>query len=153
MTAPHWAKAEDNYPMLRTELEEPTESRCACCGKTTVRLTRFVYKDDDAFAVYYASFTPDHDERWVSGLIGLGVWGDDEAGPEARTAFPFQIFVKDDCFNVRMVDASESPWRDVTFLGRILDRNEALAHEWIEEVFHITDHMLEEDPEIVGYFA
>lgn len=139
--------------MLRIEFEEPTELLCECCGKTTVRLTRFVYKDNDAFAVYYASFTPDHEEMWVSALIGLGEWGDDDVGPEARTAFPFQIFIKNDCYNVRMVDSAESPWSDVTFLGRILDRDEALGHEWIKEVFHITDHIVEEDPEIVRYFA
>ncbi|AMP04188.1 hypothetical protein CPter91_1815 [Collimonas pratensis] len=41
----------------------------------------------------------------------------------------------------------------MTFLGRILDRTEALAHEWINDVFHITDHMIEDDKEIVEYFS
>jgi hypothetical protein len=44
-------------------------------------------------------------------------------------------------------------WKDVTFLGRILDRGEALKHEWISDVFHITDHMVADDKEIVGYFS
>jgi hypothetical protein len=38
--------------MIRIEFENPIESQCECCGKTTVRLTRFVYRDDDAYAVY-----------------------------------------------------------------------------------------------------
>ena len=138
--------------MIRIEFETPTESRCECCGKTTIRLTRFVYKDNDAFAVYYASFTPDHDEKRLSGIIGLGEWGDDDVGPEARVAFPFQITLQDDNYNVRMIDARESPWCDVTFLGRILDRDEALAHEWIKDAFHITDHMVADDNEIIRYF-
>ena len=54
---------------------------------------------------------------------------------------------------VGLVDAEESPWKDVTFLGRILDRGEALKHEWISDVFHITDHMVADDKEIVGYFS
>jgi hypothetical protein len=138
--------------MLRIELEEPTYSTCSFCQQVTTRLTRFVYKNEDAYAIYYAQFTEGHDKKRLSGIIGLGEWGDDEIGPEARIAFPFQIWVKDDNFEVGLVDASDSPWCDVTFLGRVLDRHEALTHPWIKEVFHITDHMLTDDQAIVDYF-
>ena len=139
--------------MLRIEFEPPRKSECDCCGNTTVSLTRFVYKDNDAYAVYYAAFTAGHTEKVVSGLIGLGEWADDEVGPEARLAFPFEIRATDEQFQVGMVDASSSPWSDVEFLGRLLDRDEALQHEWISEVFHITDHMVSDDPEVAGYFG
>jgi hypothetical protein len=139
--------------MLRFEFEEPRRSTCQCCGEATTSLTRFVYKDDGAFAVYYAQFTDGHPERRLIGIIGLGEWGDDEAGPEARLAFPFQIWMDDDNFQVGLVDAADSSWSHVTFLGRILDRSEALIHPWIKEVFHITDHMVMDDKEIVSYFG
>lgn len=138
--------------MLRIEFEEPEKSVCDCCGNTTVRLTRFVYKDDDAFAVYYAAYTPEHSEKVVSGVVGIGEWGDDEIGPEARLAFPFEIRATDEQYQVGMVDAVDSPWSHITVLGKILDRDQALKHEWINEVFHITDHMVMEDKEIVDYF-
>ncbi len=118
-----------------------------------VRLTRFVYKDNDAFAVYYAAFTPEHPEKIVSAMIGLGEWGDAEVSPEARVAFPFEIRATEDRFQVGMVDAEVSPWSQVTFLGSILNRDEALQHEWISEVFRITDCMVTEDEEIVRYFS
>jgi len=137
--------------MIRLEFEHPTESTCKCCGNTTVRLTRFVYNDGNAHAVYYAQYTVAHEEKRLSGIIGLGPWGDD-AKEEDRVAFPFQIWTDKDNFKVGLVDASESPWSHVTFLGRILNREEALKHEWIKEVFHITDHMVTDDPEITGYF-
>ena len=139
--------------MLRIEFEPPTQSQCSCCENVTTRLTRFVYKDDDAFVVYYAQFAHGHPEKRLSGIIGLGEWGDDSVGPEARLAFPFRIWLRDDNFQVGLVDAAESPWSHVKFLGRILDRGEALAHPWIEEVFHITDHMVADDPDIVRYFG
>jgi len=60
--------------MLRFEFEEPRRSSCQCCGKETTSLTRFVYKDDDAFGVYYAQFTDGHAEKRLSGIIGLGEW-------------------------------------------------------------------------------
>lgn len=138
--------------MLRIEYEDPVKSVCECCGNTTFRLTRFVYQDDDAFAVYYAQFTHGHDNKRLSGIIGLGEWGNDEIGPEGRLAFPFQIWQKDDNWVVGMVDACDSPWSDVTFLGRIQNRDEALAHRWITDVFHITDHMVDDDKEIVNFF-
>ena len=138
--------------MIRIEFEAPTSSECTCCGKTTVRLTRFVYRNKDAYAVYYAEYTPDHDGKRLSGLIGLGEWG--EGGePENRLAFPFQIWTDENNFKIGLVDAEDSPWNHVSFLGRILDRNEALKHEWIKDVFHITDHMVTDDPEITKYFG
>ena len=138
--------------MLRIEFEGPQHSICECCGNATTRLTRFVYKNNDAHAVYYAIFTSHHSERVLRGLISLGEWGSDEVGPEARLAFPFEIRATEDKFQVGMVDAHASPWSHVTFLGRILNRDEALKHKWIFEVFHITDHMVTEDQEIVRYF-
>lgn len=139
--------------MLRFEFDEPSRSTCQCCGQATTRLTRFVYKNDDAFAVYYAQFTEGHPEKRLSGIIGLGEWGDEEAGSEARLAFPFQIWMDGDNFQVGLVNAADSSWSHVTFLGQILDRSEALTHPWIKEIFHITDHMVMEDKEIVSYFG
>ncbi len=138
--------------MIRIECEEPTSSLCDCCGNVTVRLTRFVYNDGDARAVYYASFTPGHEEKRLSGLIGIGEWGED-ARPEDRVAFPFQIWTNRDNFQVGLTNAADSPWSDVKFLGRVLDRDEALLHPWIKEVFHVTDHMVSDDVAITDYFA
>ena len=137
--------------MIEIEFEEPTESRCECCGNTTVRLTRFVYRDGDAHAVYYAQFTKQHEDRRVSGLISLGPWGEGASASE-RVAFPFQIWTEKDNFQVGLVNAENSPWSQVTIMGRILSRDEALEHEWIAEVFHITDHMVVDDRQITDYF-
>jgi hypothetical protein len=139
--------------MLRIEFEDPIQELCECCEATTTRLTRFVYSDNDAFAVYYAQFTEGHSEKQLSGIIGLGEWGDDSVGPEGRVAFPFRIWLKEDDFQVGLIDAVDSPWRDVVFLGRVLNREEALAHPWIKDVFHITDHMVRDDETVVRYFS
>ena len=139
--------------MIEIEFENPVEEICECCGNTTIRLTRFVYQNDCAFAVYYAQFTKAHSERRLSGLVGLGEWGDDEVGPESRIAFPFQIWIDGENFQVGLVNAEDSPWSHVTFMGKILNREEALHHEWLKDVFHITDHMVTDDEVIVNYFT
>jgi hypothetical protein len=117
-----------------------------------VRLTRFVYRDGDAHAVYYACFTPGHRERRLSGLVGLGEW-DEESTTAERAAFPFEIWMDRDNFQVGLTNAADTPYGQVALFGRILDRAEALKHPWLQNVFHITDHMVSDDKVIVEYFA
>ena len=123
---------------------------CPCCGGRTTRLTRFVYSDVDAHAVYYAAFSDNNPDRTVSVAVSLGEWGEG-AMPENRLAFALRIRSADVEFQIMVVDASESSWNDVAFLGRMLDREEALTHPWIKEVFHISDHIVAEDQEVRKY--
>ncbi len=138
--------------MLEIELEEPTIDKCTCCGKDVVRLTRFVSQDGDAFAVYFAKFTRDHDDKVLYGIISLGEWGGDSK-PENRIAFPFKIWTNQENYQVGLTDKEESPWSDEEYLGKILDRKDALIHPWVKDVFHITDHMVLDDKIIVEYFS
>ena len=136
--------------MIEIEFEEPSVSTCDCCGKSTVRLTRFVLKDGNAYAVYYLQYTPGHDPDYMSGLIGLGDWGE-SASPADRLAFPFRLWASKDSYSVGLIEAAESPWVESTFLGRLLNRDEALSHPWCKEVFHITDHAFVEDAPLRAY--
>lgn len=136
--------------MIEIEFNKPDSIICECCGNESISLTRFVYKDGNAHAVYYAKFTLGHEEKVVNGMIGLGEWGDGSQ-PENRIAFPFSIWVNEEDYQVGLMYREESPWSDVKFLGRVLDRKESLEHEWIKEVFHITDHIVAEDNEVIKY--
>lgn len=137
--------------MIDIEFEDPQVAYCECCGKEIVRLTRFVYQDGDAFAVYYLLFTRGHTPKVADGIISLGEWGEG-SGPDQRLAFPFRIWTNDLNYQVGLVDAEASPWCDVTFLGRIVNRDEALQHEWVQDVFHITDHIVADDTIVVDFF-
>ena len=130
--------------MIEIEFEEPKKVRCECCGNTSTRLTRFVYQDGDAFSIYYVQFTEGHPEKAAYVIIGLGEWNED-VGPEKRTAFPVKIWENGDTWAVTVTDQEESPWADVKLLGEVLNREEALQHPWIKDVYHITDHIMAED--------
>ena len=130
--------------MLTFELKEPTRSRCDCCGGVTVSLTRFVYEHGDAHAIYYARFGEQHKPRIVEAVVSIGEWGEG-AGPWDRVAFPLQLRAMNTEYQVTVVDAAESPWHGVALLGRMLDREEALRHDRLPEVFHVTDHMVVDD--------
>lgn len=136
--------------MLTFEFAEPDRSRCGCCGGVTISLTRFVYEDGDAYAVYYARFGEQHEPRVVEAVVSIGEWGEG-AGPWDRRAFPLRLRAAETEYQVTVVDAAESPWQGVDLLGRMLDREEALADERLPEVFHVTDHMVADDHEIRKY--
>lgn len=138
--------------MIEIEFEEPKTEQCECCGNTTTRLTRFVYQDGDAFAVYYVLFTSGHGEKVAYALIGLGEWGED-GGSEMRTAFAVNIWEDHENWAVTVTDKSDSPWSHVAFLGKILDRDQALTHPCIKDVFHIADHIVAEDKNVIEFFA
>ena len=137
--------------MIAIELTEPQKSTCECCGGITTRLTRFVNQDGDAFAIYYAIFSDTHSENTIVGVISIGGWAGDEI-PLERVAFPFQLWEGEENYNVRLTEADESPWNGTELLGKMLDREEALSHPWIEDVFHITDHITEDDTEVINFF-
>ncbi len=137
--------------MIEIEFEEPKREVCTCCGGVTTRLTRFVYKDGDAFAVYYGIFSDNHAAREVTVAVSLGEWGEGSS-PEQRVAFPMIIRSTESEYEVSVTDANESPWKDVEIIGRMLNRNEALAHQWRDDAFHISDHIVTEDRPIIEYF-
>jgi hypothetical protein len=134
------------------EFEEPEYSVCECCGQTSTHLTRFVSRDGDAFAAYLADFSTGHDH--VSVLASFGGWGGEEGefGPADRTAFAFQIWTKGDGYHVGFVDASKSGYT-TDFFGRILDREEALKHPLRQEVFDLSDHIVECDQPIIEFLG
>lgn len=138
--------------MIEIEFGESSKYKCDCCGYDSISLTRFVYSDGDAHAVYYIRFTENHKEKMAYGVISLGEWGTDEI-PENRYAFPFEIRMDEVNYQIGLVNKENSPWADAELLGKFLNREEALEHDWIKEVFHITDHILSEDKVVIDYFA
>jgi hypothetical protein len=130
--------------MLSFEFEPPKETEpCSCCGGRTTTLTRFIYKDGDAYAVYYVRYSDNHPERTVLATVSLGEWGEN-ATPEQRVAFALRFRSASEQYEVEVLDAARSPWRDAKIIGRTLDRAEALNHPLLPEVFHITDPMVVE---------
>jgi hypothetical protein len=80
----------------------------------------------------------------VEAVVSIGEWGEG-TGPRDRVAFPLRLRAAETEYQVTVVNAAESPWHGVDLLGRMLDREEALVHGRLAEVFHVTDHMVVDD--------
>jgi hypothetical protein len=86
----------------------------------------------------------------VQAVVSIGGWGEG-TGPRDRIAFALRLWSEEGQYQVAVLDAAESPWGGVEFLGRMLDRPEALEHERLHEVFHISDHMVRDDTTLRNY--
>lgn len=127
--------------MLEIEFFPPAFSFCECCGTTTTRLTRYVHEGADTVAVYLAVFSDGH--PFIDMLFGLGVWGE-YGSPAKRIAFPARVQLVDDIPTIMLAELAMSPW-NTDFLGRMLDRAEALEHPLKQDVFDLFDFVVSND--------
>ena len=136
---------------MKIEFEAPHTSICDCCGAETTKVTRFISLDGEAKGVYFGAFSDQHTDSHVSVLLSLGDWWEGTS-PLGRFAFGLRIWLEGPNFQVTVVDAQTVGWPDALQMGRRLTRVSALKHPLIREVFHVSDHIVAEDPEIRAYF-
>lgn len=137
--------------MFTIEITEPRFSACDCCGGQITIVTRFVLKDEKPVALYHATFSAGHPESGVMAAIGFDENWDAIESP-TRVAFACHLVQTEDEQGVKVTDWAESPWNNSKVIGRQLDRDEALSHPLIDELFHLTDHIFAEDPSIKMFF-
>ena len=138
--------------MFEIETTEPRLTVCACCNKPLTNITGFVAREGEPWAIYKGCFGESHPEKGVH--LGIGV--DDVGGaPEwkGRVAFSFWVRIESDEYRTTVIDKVESPWGNSSVLGPMLDREEALDHPLLNEVFHLIDHIVIEDKAIKELFA
>jgi hypothetical protein len=77
--------------MYAIELNERiTTFDCPDCGKKSMTVWGFVFKDESAHAVYYAGLMTGHEQPSVRLTVSIGDWGvehGDEQGVRAKLAF------------------------------------------------------------------
>jgi hypothetical protein len=120
---------------------------CPCCGGETWTANGFLYLDGDANAVYLATWALRHPESGIDMAIGLGDWGED-AGPEDRYCVGLYVRDQGDDIQFTILDPENSGWSNSEVLGRMMTRQESLAHPEIGHVFHLADHIVRDDPRI-----
>jgi hypothetical protein len=132
------------------EYEEPKIETCSCCGAKIFRLTRFICKHGDAFAICYALFTEKHLPIEVNFAVSIGEWGDD-ADPASRHCFTVRYHCSSEARGFMVQDASDNKWAHASILGRFLNRDEALADKEVENLWAILDTIYLEDPVLGPY--
>ena len=137
---------------LAIEYDEPLNVECECCGAQETRLTRFVKRDGAAYAVYLVRYTEGHGVRQAYAMISLGTWWVDGVPPD-RVAFAFCISDTNDEYQLQVIDANQLAWHKSEILGRKLNRDEALGHSWLPEVYQLFDYMVHHDAPLHAFLG
>lgn len=132
------------------EFSEPTTSLCECCGGLTVRLTRFVYRSGDAFAIYYAAYSNNDAHEEIAMLVSLGEWGEGSVASE-RAAFYCRVRPTAESYEVMLGDAAESAWGTADIVGDKLAREQARQHPWKATAFEVLDEAFLQDRSLRGF--
>jgi hypothetical protein len=132
--------------------ENYNSSVCHCCGQKSNVGHGFIYKNDDAYAVYYAGWSLNHADKKVSFAIAIGEW-DDNSTNSNRTCFGIEVFEEKNRFLFTIVEPIKSPWSNTGLLGRMLPRCDALAHPCLNEVFHLVEYVIHNHTAIQEYLS
>lgn len=120
------------------------EFTCADCGEPIQRVTGFIARDQDAFAVYFAScYHHNGHEAWID-VICSPTWA---GSVNDRETFGCRV---------GPVDGRSEPgaslvtggaaFSDSETFGRKLTRDEALTHPRLPDFWEVVDHILTRDP-------
>jgi hypothetical protein len=122
--------------------------KCNCCGTVIESTHGFIYRDDEPFAVYQASWCEGHFEDQVNARIEIGGdWGNPATRPN-HAFFGVLIFRTPEETGFSMLQPEESQWCEPEIAAEFLSRSAALAHPLKSEIFHIAEHIARDDHRI-----
>jgi hypothetical protein len=129
--------------------EPESHSVCDCCGANVTVVCRDIHRAGQLYATYFAKFSDGPNHTRIGVIAGLGDWSETEAA--GRRAFAFQIWREEDRA-ITGLDDGEA-WRSVDFLGACLTRQEALEHQWLPDLFALSDFIVDNDPAISAFLG
>jgi hypothetical protein len=86
----------------------------------------------------------------VSFAVAIGEW-DDNATSESRVCFGVEAKESDSEVLFRVLEPEESPWPNTELLGKMIDRESALNHSNIDDIFLILEEILRGHPSLNKY--
>lgn len=139
--------------MLSLELgDEISNILCSCCGMPFKSVCGFIKKDNDAYAVYFATLQTAHEEICAGLTVSIGKWWDDEALTE-RHWISITVRPSETHFNMRIGEPSDSSHVDFKPLGIPLGRDQALESPLKDQFFEVAEFLVANDPAVNSYLA
>jgi hypothetical protein len=132
---------------------EAITGQCTCCGGNTHVYRGFVYRDQNAFAIYLIAYTDGHPEVGSSMTLSIRGWGDgaDRAEKESVSLRWHKTPTGPGC---SVVEPEEAFFReDRDFLGPMLTREEAMLSGRAAEAFQIADAIWSADARLAKSLA
>jgi hypothetical protein len=130
--------------------DEVANKTCHCCGEEYKSVVGFIVRDDDAYAVYFATLQTGHPGITVGLTVSIGKWWDESALDERHWIY-LTVKPSPENFNMRIEEPSGSAHSGFKPLGIALTREEALASSMREDFFAVAGYILSEDPAVNSY--
>ncbi len=132
--------------------EDYKQAVCSCCGRSSKTGHGFIYKNGNAYAVYYVGWSDAHLDRKVSLAIAIGAW-DDSSTPADRTCFGIDAYEGENEFLFKVIEPNNSPWAETDLLGKMTSREKALNHHLLQDAFVIAEAVIREHKAIRQYLS
>lgn len=125
------------------------ETTCDHCGEPMTRVTGFIYRGGDAYAVFFAScYHHDGHEAWID-VVFSPTWED---GVDDRVTFGCRVGpIEGQPDPAASLMAAAAAFGDSATFGRKLTRDEALEHPMLGEFWAVVDHVLTRDPVVSAH--
>lgn len=120
--------------------------KCPDCKSKYLLLKRFITDRGSAFAVCFIEAHRHNHDPELYFTATLGDWGGDSTNDHITFACRYGSVIGQDTYACSLMDVPESFENSLT--GKKLTRNEGLAHEKINEFWHVVDFLLESDKDI-----
>lgn len=130
---------------------EDPPTKCVCCGKTSRIVHGFVYRNGDAYSVYYAGWSEGHPDRGVTMAIAIGEWAEGSSASE-RVSMGLEARATETQIQFTVLNPEQSPWHKMDLLGEMLSREQALKHPALKEIFEVAEHVVRDDARVKTVF-
>jgi len=143
--------------MYTIELNEHLKTfDCPDCGKKSVTVWGWVFKEGRAHAAYYAGLMTGHKQPSARLTISIGGWGV-ENPDEQNVASRHWLFIEarptTDSYEMMVREPEESLYFGKSILGKAMSRTAALASPDLNEFFAVADFIAFNDPAVKSYLV
>lgn len=150
-----------NLQLETGEAGRPT--RCECCHRGSQTVHGFLYRDGDAYGIYYAGWSEGHPDRGVTMAVAVGDWDElpdespdepnSESGASRRLLIGLAARPTASEIQFAVLEPEASPWPQTELLGTMLPRDIALAHPVLREIFEVAEYVVAHDERISAFLA
>jgi ethanolamine utilization microcompartment shell protein EutS len=135
---------------LRLEVgREPETQTCQDCGRVQVLTDGFIYLDDDAYAIYFATLLM-HEAVRADLAIGIGTWAEGETA--AISAF-LTVSVRADEIQFGFTDAANSTWGGAHLLTHPLAAADARRDPAHRDILALAELVVRDDPAVAAHLS
>jgi hypothetical protein len=135
--------------MSKITLDQQVIQRaCEHCKQPFIVGRGSVYEDGKPISIYLAAMHDCNKNNTVH--LAIAICKHHE-GLGENTAVTLRANPSDTEFEMTLINPNESPWAAETYLGKMLDRQQALASPLLAAFFEIADHIVMEIPAVNEY--